>query len=130
MATVRDIATGALRRIDVLDISEEADAEMVAVAVDAYNGLMMEAKAAGWIAAFTVQALGDTITLGDEQIEPLKAAVGERIAADFGRAPSPMVMRGARMFHAQIAAAGYTPQTFERGFRYEDPDNEHSADAE
>lgn len=123
MATIRDIANGALRRIGVLDIFEDADAATVEIAVAAFNGLMFEAKLAGWITEHTAQGLGDTLALDDAYIEPLKAAVGKRIAPDFGKQIDRRLSLDAAMFHAQLAAHGSTAATFERGFKFESLEN-------
>lgn len=103
MATVLDICHGALRRIGVLDIAEEAEAEAAAIALDAYNGLMMEEAEAGWLAAFTPQSLTDAIPLGGAYVEPLKAAVAVRVSEPFERAVGIRTASEAARFHAMLA---------------------------
>lgn len=106
----------------VLALGEEADADMAQEALDAYNGLLHGAQSGGWIAAFTTQSMGDTFPLGDEVVEPAKAAVAEQVAGSFER-PIPLrLAQQSRQFQNWLAAKADNAATFERGFRYEEPD--------
>lgn len=128
MATVRDVVHGALRRIGVLSIAEEADAETASIGLAAYNAMHREAALAGWLASWVDQGLNDALTLGDAYAESAKAAVAVRIAPDFQRPVDMRLGNDAALWMAQIAAAGRTPATFERGFRHEDVNNAWNAE--
>lgn len=111
MATVNDIANGALLKLGVRDHDEPADASSAAIALDAYNGLMHEQVEAGWLASFTTQALSATMPLGAAFVEPLKAAVAVRIADSFGRQVSPRVANEASRFQGMLANDYWTTTT-------------------
>lgn len=127
MATVRDICLGGLRKIGVLALGEEADADMAQEALDAYNGIMHGARAGGWLATFTTQGFNDTFPLGDEVAEPAKAAVAEQIAGSFDRQVPMRLAQQARQFQGWLAAQADHAATFERGFRYEEPDMDEAS---
>lgn len=117
-STVRDIVTLALQRIGSADISEEAQAEDIAPALDAYNALHAEAQADGLLETWVDQGLNDTPTLGGAYHQPLAAAVGERFASIHSR-PVPMdVMKQARQFRARLSVAVMKGEKadFENGF--------------
>lgn len=104
MATVHDICLGALRLINVLDFAEEAEPESIAVALDAYNGMMAEEVRAGWLASFSEQTLTDTVPLGAAYTEAAKAAVAVRVAEGFERPVGVRVASQAAHFHAMLAS--------------------------
>ena len=126
---MNDIANGALLKIGVRDHNEAADASSADIALDAYNGIMAEQAAHGWISSFTAQALSEDIPIGAQYVEPLKAAVAVRIAGSFGAQVTPRVANEATLFDAMLAAAYWDgkAQTFERGIRFEPADSEWNA---
>ncbi len=128
MATVRDVVNGALRRLGVLDVSEDAEAEVAAVALAAYNAMHAEAYHAGWIAGtWTDLGLNDTAAIGPAYAESAKAAVAVRIAPDYGREVGRRLALDGARWMAMVAAANPPKATFERGFRCEDVDQEYGA---
>lgn len=111
MATVNDVARGALLRLGVLDYVEDADADAAELALTIYNGLMAEQVEAGWLASFSAQALSDDVPLGGAYIEPLKAAVAVRISPVFGVQVPPRVAIEASRFFGMLANDYWTTAT-------------------
>lgn len=119
MTKVREIVHGALRRAQVLDVGEEADADVSAIALEAYNGALAEFVEWGWLASHTAADLNTDVALAAAYEEGLKALVAQRIAGDFGREAPRTVRMQARMVLAQLADAASTAATagakFEEG---------------
>jgi hypothetical protein len=119
MATVRDIVTGALRRLAVLDVGEEPEAEVAAIGLAAYNAMHAEAVAAGWFAGpWADQGMNDAPTLGAAYAESAKAAVAVRIAPDFGVDVGRRLALDGAGWLARLAAAGTKASRFENGLRH------------
>lgn len=127
MATVGDLANGALYKLGAVDYDETPEAAMQAKAVAAFNGIMHEQAEAGWLGldgngdpiGHTTQSAGATFALAPAYDEAMKAAIAVRVGPEVQISAGPQTRLEAARFFAMLANANYAPATFERGIRFE-----------
>lgn len=93
--TVYDVCAFALRKI--AGIGETADADELSVAVEIFNDMVAEWRGAGAdIGAPKKLASTDDLTVADEFIAPIKYNLTVRLAEEFDRPLTPVVVENAR----------------------------------
>ena len=87
MATINDIVTGALKRAELVDAIEAAEAHQTARGVDLLNQMMQALKGRGINVMWATQTLTSTFPLADEHVEGVTAMLAARELTDHhGRA--------------------------------------------
>lgn len=105
MTTINEIATAALKNINVAARDEPADANDLIDAIGAFNDIMHELVVSGHITTHTTQSAGDTFALAAGYNAPMAAAISVRISDDFDVAPSLRVARLADTLRGMLDAA-------------------------
>lgn len=81
--TVQDLCQRALRKAGVIDISEPADGEDFAVALDALNDMLAAWKLSGVDVNYSQLSGGSTFPLADEFIEGTVHNLAARLSVDY-----------------------------------------------
>lgn len=87
MSTATEIATKALKRINVIGAGETPAAPDLADSIDALNAMIASWEADG--------LSGDTLPLDKRFEQGIIALLAVRLAEDFGKSPGPVLMRDA-----------------------------------
>lgn len=105
MATARDVVTGALRELGVIDGIEEAAAEDAAQALAVFNQMLAAWELDGIALGLGTLTLNSTLALPDSHIEALRANLAARLSASFARNPSPLTVEQASRGYRSLQGA-------------------------
>ena len=95
MATVRNIVTRSLRRVNITDAGEEASARDADAALEAYNELFFAWVSEGVDTSPAVLGLDDTFPLATKHERGVIALLGIRLADDYDEEVTPILARDA-----------------------------------
>ena len=95
MATVRNIVTRSLRRINVTDAGEEAAAHDADAGLEAYNELFFGWVSEGVDTSPSELGLNDTFPLDKRHERGIVALLAVRLADDYDQGVSPILARDA-----------------------------------
>lgn len=121
MATATEIATKALKRINVIAAGETPSAAEMSDATDALNAM---------VASWESDALsGDTLPLDARFEQGIIAMLAERLAEDYGKQVGPILANDAKNGRAALQAAFFAvPQsTFDRALKWTGANRRYAA---
>lgn len=95
MATTREVITGALRNLKVLDALASAPAEDAALCLEKLNDMMFAWATKGVDVNHYELGLDSPFTLDDKHVRGAKALLAMEVAPDFGKDPSASVIQAA-----------------------------------